>query len=557
VEGIHEPLISNWLFDHGARMVERWRAFLFAKYQTPVQLQEAHADKRACFENSMPPTDRLRKAMPEVAALPYWQPARDNQPLRDYLELTAQLFHEGFRALASAMRQATPRKRVLLYDCLKMPMMGWENRGFFEPAAPWPIAFPEQLSGSGHMNVSRLFDAEGFDGLITPHDYQLRGVNGVYEPEGAADSAVLRGKLFLSEMDTRTYCGSDHYGRAENDREFAAITWRNLATSITRGFTSYWMDLHQDWFATDAIHAIIERQAKVLREAADWNHATVPGIAMILDDQAMAETNGNGGVLNELVMWEQKLGLSRCGVPYRIYLLEDLELEHFPDHRVFYFPNLYRAEASRLKLLQQRVFKDGRYVVWGPGCGISDGRRIAPENATGLTGFTYEMLAANYPRRTLITNFDHPLTRSLPADTCFGSPLSYGPLLFPTDGTTLGLAVTKQNRNYAGLAIKQMPGWTSIVSTCGPLPASLWREIARQAGAHIYSEENDVVLADSSVLAIHTAKPGQKRLTLPGARSVVDLITGQSLSPSAPQLEFAMTAPETRLFLLDDPYKQR
>jgi hypothetical protein len=40
----------------------------------------------------------------------------------------------------------------------------------------------------------------------------------------------------------------------------------------------------------------------------------MPGIAMIIDDTAVLETNGSGNFLNKAVMWEQKMGIARCGV---------------------------------------------------------------------------------------------------------------------------------------------------------------------------------------------------------------------------------------------------
>jgi hypothetical protein len=49
------------------------------------------------------------------------------------------------------------------------------------------------------------------------------------------------------------------------------------------------MDVYQDWFAPESLQPIIARQAEVLREAAAWPHETVPGIAMILDDEAVLE----------------------------------------------------------------------------------------------------------------------------------------------------------------------------------------------------------------------------------------------------------------------------
>jgi hypothetical protein len=110
-------------------------------------------------------------------------------------------------------------------------MQGWCNLGFFDPGKSWPLAYPDILAGSGHISVAPLLDMPGLSGLVTPQDYQARGIGGVSENEGLADSCVLRGKLFLSEMDTRTWKGTDVCFPARNLQEFKALTWRNMATA--------------------------------------------------------------------------------------------------------------------------------------------------------------------------------------------------------------------------------------------------------------------------------------------------------------------------------------
>jgi hypothetical protein len=571
MEGTHEPLVAHWLFDHSPVMTARWRAHLRETYATVERLREAHSDETLTFETAGVPTDRLRRNLPSVAARAYWQPAAGNRPLRDYLTLTRELYHARFGALCAAMREATGGRKLLLYDALKVTMLGWSNRGFFGPRFPWLPAFASDRAGSGHLGVARLLDLPGCGGLITPHDYQARGVGGIYEPEGSVDSVVLRGKYFLCEMDTRTYAQAENprYGSARDEAEFAAVTWRNLATSLTRGFNSYWMDLYTDWFVTDRMHAVIRRQTEVMRQSLAWPHRTVPGIALVLDDEAVLETNGDGAYFNEAIQWEQKTGLSRCGVPYRIYLVDDLRREDFPDHRVFYFPNLFRVDDERLALLRERVCRDGRVVVWGPGSGISDGATLGAAHAERLTGFRFHpLIPVNHPRRTLIIDFSHPVTAALPADTSYGGSLAYGPGLYPVTGgqaRELGRAWTKQGANYAGLALRPVGrgapdasgteprgagDWVSVFTTAVPLPAGLWRGLARHAGAHVWCETNDILLADASVVALHSMRGGTKTIRLPGPRRVTDLQSGRVLAASTATIDVELTPPQTRVFHL-------
>ncbi len=545
-EGTHEPAINGWLYDHSPAMTARWRTFLETKYGTIDKLQAAWDDKSlTAFAEVDVPTDPLRGPAPAVAKRLYWQEAGKNAPLRDYLELQRDLWHRRFRQLSAAMQSGTSRRMVFIHDALKQVMQGWDINEFFEMETPRAFADIELMAASGHMEVATLFDVPGCDGLITPHDYQARGMGGILEPEGIADSAVLRGKLFLCEMDTRTYTDRHgDYGSARDLAEFEAITWRNFATGLTRGFWPYWMDLSADWFSDPAMAPIMARQAQVLKESLQWRHDTVPGIAVILDDRAVLETNGSGNYLTEAVMGQIRDGLARCGVPYRVYLFEDLALTNFPKHRVFYFPDLFKADEARLALLETKVFKEGNVVVWGPGSGIADGA----EGAGRLTGFKFETIRANYPRRVQISNFAHPLTRGLAADTLLGSPLAYGPMLFPTNGVELGKAWTKQGRNLPGLAVMEMKGWTSLFTTAVPLPADLWRNIARVAGAHVYADSNDILLADSSVVALHSLQPGEKLIRLQEPSEVVDLITGKRLAKRASEIRFTLAAPGTRVF---------
>jgi len=573
-EGTHAPVHQGWLFDHNPLMITKWRDFLRNKYRSDEALREAYGDPSLSISEMTIPDDGLRETVPEVSQLNYWQDAHSNRALRDYLELQMLLWHKRFRQSGEAMDGAVDRNVLFIHDCLKQTMQGWSNWGFFNHGTvreefAWRLAYPETMSSSGHMAIAPLFDTPGFDGLITPHDYQARGIGGVYEPEGIVDSVVLRGKYFMSEMDTRTYLmNGKGIGRAVNDREFAAITWRNLATSFTRGFNSYWMEFGRGWFRNESIQKIINRQTEVINESIEWEHETVPGIAMIIDDTCALETNGDGNFLNEAVMSEWKMGLSRCGVPRNIYLFDDLNLDNFPKHRVYYFPNLFRATDQKLQVLRQKVFRDGVVVVWGPGSGISDGERIGTESASKLTGFSFEILGVNSPRRILITNAEHPITSELREDTMIGGPLSYGPVLLPTDGEPLGMAWTKGGYRQIGMAVKEYGkgaarsgkgissrgsgDYASVFVTAVPLPADVWRNLCRFAGAHTYCNSNDILLADKSVVALHSAYSGRKSIHLPGEYRVYDVITGKLLAEKTDRITFDLQAPETRIFRLDD-----
>ena len=148
-----------------------------------------------------------------------------------------------------------------------------------------------------------------------------------------------------------------------------------------------------------------------------------------------------------------------------------------------------------------------------------------------------------------------------------GGPLPYGPVLLPTDGVELGLAWAKGGMNHMGMSIKEFGkgaaggpegiaargkgDYAAIFMTAVQIPAPLWRSIARYAGAHVWCESNDVLMADGSIVALHSLRSGEKIISLPSKSRVTELNTGKVVSKGTDRITFTMKAPETRVFLME------
>jgi len=550
IEGMHESTLRGWLSDRSPVMTAAWRDYLTRTYGDDAKLQAAWGDPQATIATAVPPADRLRGPAREAAAIPFWQTGKDNAVLRDWLLCLRGLFHQRVRQVAAAMKEGCNGRVPIVHDMFKQMMQGWTHDDYFDHSVPMQPFGLELMTACGSSGVAELLDTPGMDGLITPHDYQGRGMGGIFEPEGAADTCTLRGKLFLCEMDTRTYAGGFN-GResapASDLAEFEAITWRNLATALSRGWWPYWMDLYANWFSDPAMQPILKRQIEVVNDAVNWPHQDEPGIAIVVDDSATLDTNGAGRYPYLAISEQLRLGIARCGVPYRIYLLDDLALEKLPPHKVWYFPNLFRCDERRLALVK-RVQKDGNVLVWGPGSGISDGEKIGPASAAKLTGFAFEVRPSNYQRRALALG-GHPLTAGM-AGATFGDGLAYGPQLYPTDGIGLATAFAEQNQQPAALAVKPMEGWTSVFAAALPLPPAFWRNAARLGQAHVWCESDDVLVASRQIVALHSVVPGPKVIRLPRPAKVIDLAAGAEVPVGNGEIRFELKAPGTRVFRL-------
>ena len=95
------------------------------------------------------------------------------------------------------------------------------------------------------------------------------------------------------------------------------------------------------------------------------------------------------------------------------------------------------------------------------------------------------------------------------------------------------------------------PGdYAALFMAAVPLPANLWRNIDRFAGAHVNSESNDIVQANGSMVALHSLTGGVKKLALQKSAKVRDVVANTDYARNATAITFDLQPPETRVFIL-------
>ena len=88
-----------------------------------------------------------------------------------------------------------------------------------------------------------------------------------------------------------------------------------------------------------------------------------------------------------------------------------------------------------------------------------------------------------------------------------------------------------------------------VFTVAAPLPANLWRELARAAGAHVWCESNEVLMASEGIVALHSLKVGRKTVLLPRPMHVFDLVDARDCGRTT-RIEFDLDAPGTKVFRL-------
>jgi hypothetical protein len=586
-EGTTMLTCEGFLFDQSPVMHAGFRAYLGRRYGTDAALQTAWRRPEVTLDTAPVPHDadfrRRGRAqfdvMPEagqaLACAPrrlHWPDPGTTGAERDYCWYMRELTERNFRTLCTAIKRVAPNKLAGL-DAFKQSMLGWPlpcmRHGDYETfnTAMHPV--------SGAFDMARLLDLPELDAVATPHQYSKRGMGFGYEGEGIGDSVVLHGKLMLMEEDQRTFCEHEghKYDYLADMTEAHAGFWRNFASSVTRGYLTYPMDVcGPSYFMDDGIQAILGRRRAVQEAALGWAHRDVPSVVMVLSDTDMLAEDFRIDYQNLAVLQQQMYGLVRCGAPTRTYLFEDLARDDFPTaHRLFLFPDLFLYTPERLALLREKVFRDGNVIIFGPATGITDGTRLSGESASALTGLPLALVHKEMPRMVSIDRFDHPITAGLSRRIDYGDSYPYGPLLVPQahpDVRRLGGIRWPSALSGAGLLIREFgrgaagngtPGprgagdYAVVFTAAVPLPPELLRACAAYSGTHLYSTtDDDLIFADNRLLGIHSTRPGERTFRLPQATAVWDLIANRQFSAHTNALTLHIESPQTALFYLGE-----
>ncbi|MBS3764222.1 MAG: hypothetical protein KGZ25_13070 [Planctomycetes bacterium] len=584
-EGTTPLTCEGFLFDQSPVMQRAYRDFLRDKYGADEELQAAWGRGDVTLETAGLPADQqwrergeteydkignLGGRDTETAHRLHWPEPEEMTAEKDYCRCMRRLTERNFQNVLGAIKKTAPGKLAGL-DAFKQTMLGWplmaRSRGDYQTHSGSMHAV------SGAWGMAELLDMPELDVVATPHDYLNRGMGFGYEGEGIGDSVVIRNKLMFMEEDQRTFCLSEggKWNYLKNAEEVEAGFWRNLGASISRGYNTYPMDVcGPSFFDDDLIQEVLAERAKVHEASVHWERHEVPSVVMVVDDTSVLEEDLTARYQYLSVIHQRLYGLSRCGVPFRIHLFEDLARDNFPDcHRLFLFPNLFRLTPERIGLLRKKVLRDGNVAVFGPATGITDGSSLTAEAASRLTGIPMKLVRKESPRFVTIDRFDHPLTKNLGRRVDYGDSDPYGPLLVPGEAENcrnLGGIQWPSAEDGPGLVVREFgrgaigndaPGERgeedySVVFSCAvPLPAVLLRELARYSGTHIYCEENALVFVDSASLTIHSIRPGKLTVSLPETCKVWNVCDREQIGASVAELKLHIEPPQTQVFHLE------
>ena len=508
--------------DFSPAAIGRYRAWLADQYGGQVAaLPQAWGDPEASFATVQPP-------LPEVRAVTSHGLFRDpvkGRPVVDY------------RRFLSAMVS-----RNIIRSCriVKEETKGSKLAGVFYGYSLYC------LSQDGFQGLAEVLAAPEVDFLASPTAYDLRRGGQVGDFVSAYNgSHRLHHKLFWDEVDTRTHLYPQQIDyRTDDLPETLSVLERAVGYSLTRNTSLWWFLLAGNCtFHQAEVMDDIARLRTACETALSDDRTPTAQVAIFADEPSMHCVAGDYSALRPLLR-DTLAEAGRMGAPFDVYLLSDIGDPALPEYKLYVFLNAFKLDAATRAQIDAEVRRRGKTAVWVYASGYVTDTGFAERDMAALTGLTIRAgdepmsydLAPAEPR--------HLITAALPARR--QERWSLAPSFTVADPAATVLATTGGRPT---LALRDFGTWRSVYSAL-PLKRELLQGLCRYAGVHVYSETFDPFFANAGYAVIHTATAGPKRLTLPAAADVTELVTGQPVGKGLSVIAQDLPAGVTRIYRL-------
>jgi beta-galactosidase len=388
-------------------------------------------------------------------------------------------------------------------------------------------------SFSGHYALDKVLSCPEVDVLMSPVSYAVRQLG---EPAGfmsPVDSISARGKLWLSEDDTRTAfielkdapawyrawfqppITPQPYDKLARDlHDTQAMLERNLGMTFAHRAGIWWCDLPgAGAFQHPALWQMLEERKKIYQNIYDRPNPYRPEVAVIVDERSRLSVRSDWDMFSRsLGMLRNQCDLSGTAIGY--YLLDDFISGVVPPCKVHLFPNAFQLSDAQIKAIRGRLEREGATAIWNYAAGYLGPNGPDPLRMEALTGIK---IAAD----------DGPATSQgagMLAGESLGS-MNFKPRFVVADKTAEPLG-HYHGDGAVSSASKQVGKMRSLyLGEVGVSAAALGR-LFKSAGVNLWTDDGSVVVTDGRFLMIHSGQAGLKPIAVPkGVR--IKPITGK------------------------------
>ena len=520
----HHWGMANALPDVSRPMQRHFRKFLKERYGTDEALQAAWGDPAVTIETATLANKEERLAMHAGNLLDPVKDARAIDSVRCVMDAVADFLLNTNHTI----KEACGRRRLVgnfygYFFGMGFPAVGWQ------------------------LELERILQSPDVDFNCQPPPYHplVRDFGNGQFSRGLVSSYRLHGKLNIIEADTRT-CDmpiTDEHSYSTTPAESAQLLARDFCQALCSNLGMWYFDFGGGWYTWPVIRDFLAKIRPVWEDRTADNSSAAE--VLLVGDMESVYHQINDDLSNTVQTFidNNRMELGHAGVPFDTILLQDLENPALrTDYKVYVFLNAI-LETPERDAIAERLRSQGKTIVWLDKAGYLHPGQVADnaEKTNPLTGFKVKCMADEFTPE--LVGRDGVARRGT-----FHTPSSARPLMAILDadaellGTTAGQPTFARKKNPAG-------GY-SYLATVPFLKARDYMEIFREAGVHVYCEDEDVAIyANKSYLMVHTGKAGKRRVSLPRPCKLVQILPEKRLLSESTQ-EFILDADAKTTYLL-------
>ena len=172
--------------------------------------------------------------------------------------------------------------------------------------------------------------------------------------------------------------------------------------------------------------------------------------------------------------------------------------------------NVYKISQKQRDFIKNVVAKNGRTLIWNYLPGYTNGVKNDITFVKEVTGFGIVTYKCNEAPTVQIKNSNDE----------YKFEAAVNPMVLINDPKSEILASLK-NTNQVIVARKSFKDYTGVFSTLPLHNSDFYRKIFREAGCHIYNQNNDFTYSNSGLLMIHTKEGGKRIIHLKNEKDIV------------------------------------
>ncbi len=426
-----------------------------------------------------------------------------------------------------------------------------------------------------HRELMPMLTNKWIDAFGPAPGYTNRGAGDDIPAYAPVGSMKAHDKVYLFQADVRTHVERGlamRCGETTNAAESVAVLMREMGKYLTDGQIPYHWTFGK-WYNDPEIYKFEHEYERLMRFSAHFPRASKSEIALVMDPLSLSvgiqyaygtemATAGKFMDLNRRLEWH------KLGAMHDIWLLDDLlKSDRLSQYKLVIMHGICALTDEQVRLLDERLYRDGRTVLWMYAPPVFRARGTALDYSLGngaVAGFDFGVETGEWLR---------PLIEIKGREFGWSKTLNYGglgvpgswekPVPFPVTGFeslydvkpakgVKGIGTWKLNGKLAAAKCKVGEA-TSVFWGSVMMEREVLASLAKSAGVHLYTSRPAVAYFGENIGCVHVLEAGPMTISLPRpAAAVIDLVTGQTLAENCAAFTVEMAYKSTVLFYFGD-----